>query len=102
MATVPGATPVTTPVDGTVAPVVFDEVHVAVLVTSCAVPSDMVATALNCDDPPIAGVAPVTATELTVEGDVDEFPHARANTTSGAQTAIEIRRRILMSVLREM
>src|SRR5262245_22756075 len=94
METVPGATPVTTPVAVTVASAVLDDVHVDVAVTSCAVPSDMVAIALNCDDPPMAGVAPVTATELTVDGFVVEFPHARVNTTSGADRAIDITRRI--------
>jgi hypothetical protein len=97
MLTLPGATPVTRPLADTVASALFDDVHVAVLVTSCVVPSDSVATAENWDVPPIAGAAPVTAIDATVDGAVEDPPHAKASTTSGPETAIEIRRRICMA-----
>jgi hypothetical protein len=95
MLTVPAPTPVTIPVDDTVASAVLDDVHVAVLVTSCVVPFDIVAVATNWDVAPTAGVVPVTAMDDTVEGAVDD-PHATAPTTSGSASAIEITRRICM------
>ena len=66
----PAATPVTTPVEDTVATAAFDDCHVAWLVTFCVVPFDRLAVAVNCAVAPTAGADPVTATDETV-GDAD-------------------------------
>ena len=55
-----------------VAAAVFDEDHVAALVTSCVDPLVRVAVAVNCDVAPIAGVVPVTLIADTVLADVAE------------------------------
>jgi hypothetical protein len=68
MVLVPAATPVTRPLELTVATLVLDEVHVASRVTSLVVPSLSVAVAAYCTVPFTAIEAPagVTATEVTV------------------------------------
>src|SRR5262245_15205149 len=99
MATVPAPTPVTSPVDDTVASAVLLDVHVAVLVTSCVVPFDIVAVAVNWDVAPTVGTVPVTAMDETVVGDVEEPPHATAAITSGSANTIEITRLICNAVL---
>lgn len=50
----------------TVASDVFDDCHVAWLVTFCVVPFDMVAVAVNCEVNPTFGAVPATAIEETV------------------------------------
>src|SRR5579862_5615710 len=74
----PGAIAVTTPACETVANVLFDDCHVDSDVTSCVVPSPIVAIALNCELVPLTGTTPVTATAVTVLADVDELLHAPA------------------------
>src|ERR1700730_9049259 len=67
--------PVTTPVVETVASAVLDDDHVAELVTSCVVPSDIVAVAVNCDEVPTVGTDPVTTTDETIpDGEVVLHP----------------------------
>ena len=77
--TVPSAIAVTRPPGVTVATFGSDDVHVAVLVTTSVVPLLIVAVAVNCDDDPTVGGAPVTETDETTDGDVAE-PHADAIT----------------------
>src|SRR5262245_38296437 len=93
MTTAPEPTPVTTPVDDTVAADVFEDVHVARLVTSSVVPDVNVAVAVNCDVVPTAGAVPATATVATELADVDESePHAEKaadTTTSTLNTMID-------------
>lgn len=70
----PAATPVTTPVGETVAYTELDVDQVATLVTSCRLPSAIVAFAVNCDVPPTVGVNPDTLIDETVaDGDVAEL-----------------------------
>src|SRR5437867_231921 len=69
MSASPAATPVTTPLALTLATPLFDEDHVAVLVTDCVVPSDKAAAAENCEVAPARGADPETATETTVGAD---------------------------------
>ena len=69
---VTAAMAVTAPVADTVATVLSEDCHVACPVTSCVVPSDSFAVAVNCDVSPIAGTAPVTLTDATVVGAVVE------------------------------
>jgi sulfur carrier protein ThiS len=69
---------VTAPVPDTVAADGFDDDQVATLVTSCVLPVERVAVAVNCDVAPTAGTAPVTLTDDTELAAVDEFPHAPA------------------------
>ena len=88
----PADTLVTTPVADTVASLVFDDCHAAVDVTSCRVPSVIVAVAVNCEDAPTAGAAPVMAMELTVEGEVFDFEHARDDTASPTITTAAVPR----------
>ena len=70
MSTSPGATPVTTPAFVTVAIAVFDDCHVAWLVTFWVTPFDIVAVAVNCAVSPTLGAAPVTAICVTVAAGV--------------------------------
>src|SRR5438034_11568875 len=76
--TVPVPRPVTRPVDDTVATATFDDCQIARLVTSCVLPSPIVAIAENCAVAPSFGAAPVIASDETVVADVDESPHAIA------------------------
>ena len=70
----------------TVAMVGSDDVHVAVLVTTSVVPLLIVAVAVYCEDDPTTGGAPVTETDDTLDGDVDE-PHADAAALSVMTTS---------------
>jgi hypothetical protein len=97
---------VTIPVEPTAAAAVFDDVHVARLVTSCVVPLDNVAVAVNCEVPPIVGAVPITAIDETVEvdvetvdGDVDESPHAAVTIAKSAAIAIAAMRRTFMFII---
>ena len=65
MTALPLATAVTTPLPDTVAADVFDDDQLAWLVTSCVVPLESVAVAVNCDVAPTVGVAPLTLTDVT-------------------------------------
>jgi hypothetical protein len=76
MATDPGATPVTTPLDDTIAYAALDVVHVAVDVTSCVDPFVRLAVAVNWEVAPTAGAVPVTTIVVTVLGAVAELLHA--------------------------
>src|SRR4051794_31350715 len=58
-------TAVSEPVEDTVATAVFDETHVACVVTLWVVPLEKVAVAMNGLEPPTAGGLPLSATELT-------------------------------------
>lgn len=73
----PLAIPVTSPVDDTVAIAVFEEVQVAVVVTS-STPPDTVAVAANCAVVPTVGGVPLIVIAETVVADVGE-PHAAAH-----------------------
>jgi hypothetical protein len=75
---------------------VFEDAQVAVALTSCVVPSDIVAIAVNCDVAPTAGVVPLTATELTVVADVGDFEHAAADTASPMIIAAVPRYRLII------
>ena len=77
--TVPSAIAVTRPPGDTVATFGSDDVQVAGPVTTSVVPLLIVAVAVNCDDNPTVGGAPVTETNETTDGDVAE-PHADATT----------------------
>jgi hypothetical protein len=94
----PLPTPVTTPVPDTVAADVFDDDHVARLVTSCVLPVDRVAVAVNCDAVPTAGALPVTLTEVTELAAVVESPHAAANPANAITNIRMIADRILITV----
>src|SRR5262245_66330221 len=76
MSASPTAMPVTTPALFTVAMALFEDAHVAWLVTDCVVPSASVAVAVNCVAAPTAGAVPPTATVATLGGDglVGDFP----------------------------
>jgi hypothetical protein len=87
MVTDTAETPVTTPDDDTVAAAPLEVDHVAEPVTSCAVPSDIVAVAVNCDVAPTAGADPVTLIDVTVvDAEVVEV-HASAHTNNPSTTA---------------
>src|SRR3954468_11693814 len=89
---VPGATPVTAPVDDTVATVVSDDIQVVVLVTSLVEPSESVSVARNCDVDPTGGATPVIVTAVALDGAV-VLPHAAANTaTPHRRTSIVMNR----------
>src|SRR5262245_1151270 len=92
MTTAPEPTPVTVPVDDTVAAAGFEDVHVARLVTSSVVPDDNVAVAVNCDVAPTAGAVPATLIVATELAAVDESEHAEKAadpTTSTLNTMID-------------
>jgi len=92
----PSATPVTTPALETVASAVLDDAHVARLVTSCDVPSDIAAVALNCDAVPRAGAAPETLIDETVaDDDKGEEEHPTANAASPTTIANELNQRTI-------
>jgi hypothetical protein len=98
MVTVEPATPVTTPVVETVAYAALDVDHVAMLVTFCVLPSDIVAVAVNCDVPP-TGADPVTLIDETVAvGEVKEV-HPTANTVSPTTTTNDVNHRNMNFVL---
>jgi hypothetical protein len=78
----PLPTAVTTPLPDTVAADVFDDDQLAWLVTSCVVPLESVAVAVNCDVAPTTGAAPVTLTDVTELAAVLESPHAAAKPAS--------------------
>ena len=93
----PSATPVTTPALETVASAVLDDAHVARLVTSCDVPSDIAAVALNCDVVPRAGAAPETLIDETVaDDDKGEEEHPTANAASPTTIANELNQRTIV------
>jgi hypothetical protein len=69
MSASPADTPLTTP-PSAVATAVFEDVHVASVVTGRPELSDSVAVAVNCAVAPTAGAVPLTATAVT--GAVDE------------------------------
>src|SRR5262249_39647186 len=96
MTAVPLPTPVTAPVLETVAAATLDELHVARLVTSCALPVDIVAVAVNCAVVPIAGVVPVTLTAVTELADVVESPHAATSPASVTTSITAIADRIFI------
>jgi hypothetical protein len=106
--TVPAATALTTPVEDTVASAVFEDCHVASEVTSFVVPSDIVATAVNCELPPIDGVDPDTVIDDTTDDDGrtvtavgDVVPlHAAASAASPTVRASEAIARTMNAVLR--
>ena len=85
----PSPTAVTRPDAETVATAVFDDDHVAVVVTISILPSDIVATAVYCDDAPTAGALPVTVTVDTTVGEVAEL-HALANTPNARTIAMAL------------
>src|SRR5579864_1834349 len=79
MVVAPGVSAVTTPAAVTVATDVADDVQVDADVTSCVVPSDSVAVALNCPVAPTCSVGPMTATDITDElGPVEHAVSASA------------------------
>src|SRR5689334_22465231 len=96
MTDVPLPIAVTTPVPETVAAAAFDDDQLAWLVTSCVVPLDSVAVAVNCDVNPTDGVTPVTATDVTELAAVLEFPHAAAHPASPTMMIAAITDRILI------
>ena len=80
---VPLPTLVTRPVDDTVATAVFDDDHVAELVTSSSAPPDTVAVAVNCALDPTSGAPPVTLIVVIVVGAAGDFePQAAAERPS--------------------
>ena len=89
----PGASPETVPA-ATVATDVFDEAHVAWLVTICVVPFESVAVAANGADAPTPGAVPLTATEATVAGAVGALwlPQAASPRASTNETTPAVRR----------
>jgi hypothetical protein len=95
----PAATPVTRPVDETVAIVASLDCHVAALVTSCVVPSLSVAVAVNCAALPTIGADPAIAIDDTVEDDVGELPHAAARTAKPRTLKIEAKRTFMTNSL---
>src|SRR5262245_27129221 len=97
MVDAPALIPVTTPLGETVAADVFDDDHVARLVTSWVVPPDIVAVAVNWEAAPIAGTVPATATDVTVVAAVVESPHAAATTASTRTTPRAMADRIFIS-----
>src|SRR5262245_55034121 len=96
---VPEPTPVTTPVLETAAAAVLDDVHDARLVTSCVLPVDMVAVAVNWDVAPTVGVAPVTVIAVMELAAVDEFPHAAASAASANTRISAVADRVCMQIL---
>ena len=91
--TSPADTPVTTPALFTVAIAVFDDCHVAWLVTFWFAPDENVAVAVSCAVNPIVGALPVTATDVTdAVGVVGESPLLRlhAATVTAATTAVDV------------
>src|SRR5713226_6893808 len=66
MSASPALTAVTTPLASTVATLMFDDCHVAWLVTACTVPFDIAAMASNDAVAPITGAVPLTETDRTV------------------------------------
>src|SRR5213594_2347863 len=93
MSTSPADTPVTTPALFTVAIAVFDDCHVAWLVTFWFAPDENVAVAVSCAVNPIVGALPVTATDVTdAVGVVGESPLLRlhAATVTAATTAVDV------------
>lgn len=72
ISTAPPPTPVTRPVGLTVATDSFVDRHVACDVTVDVVLSERIATAVNCDDDPIAGGVPTTFTVMTVGPDDED------------------------------
>src|SRR5256885_8190816 len=62
----PRPTPATFPLLETVTTAVFDDCHVACAVTSCVVPFDSDAVAVNCAVSPTAGAVPVIVSEFVV------------------------------------
>jgi hypothetical protein len=71
MSTAPLATPVTRPA-ATVATDGLDDCQVASFVTFWAVPSAIVAVAVNDDVAPMIGAAPLTARPVTLGDDADD------------------------------
>jgi len=86
----------TTPALDTVATAASDDCQVACAVTSCVVPVDSVAVAVNWLVSPTAGEFPLTAIELTVavgatgvegvEEEEEEFPPHPARRSTGNAT----------------
>jgi hypothetical protein len=81
------------PVADTVASALLDDDQTAVAVTSCVVPSDIVAVALNCDVGAALtdGADPVTLSDDTVvvAVGVDEPPQAAAKAASATKSPSE-------------
>jgi hypothetical protein len=90
MSTSPAATPVTIPAL-TVATAVLDDSHVASAVTTRLEVSESAAVAVNCDEAPAAGAAPLTVSAATLpetggggEDVVDEVDDEVADVDEGA------------------
>jgi hypothetical protein len=78
---VPVPTAVTTPLDETVATALLNDTHVAMLVTSCVVPSLNVTVEVNCEVEPVRGTVPVTLMLDNVVADTAvELLHADTHT----------------------
>src|SRR5712692_7992411 len=97
MSTSPADAPVTTPALFTVAIAVFDDCHVAWLVTFWVAPVESVAVAVSCAVNPIVGARPVTPTDMTdavgVVGVVVEEPpllRVHAAIVTAATTAVDV------------
>jgi hypothetical protein len=90
MLLVPAATPVTRPLELTVATPVFEDVHVAWRVTSLVVPSLEVAVAVYCTVPFTANEAPagVTAMDVTVEAPVTVKDAEPVNVPTAAEIVV--------------
>jgi hypothetical protein len=86
--------PVTTPALFTVAIAVFDDCHVAWLVTFWVAPVESVAVAVSCVVNPMVGALPVTATDVTdpvgVVGDSPLFLLLHAAMVTAAATAVDV------------
>jgi len=94
MVTATAAMPVTTPPVETVAAAELDVDHVAVLVTFCVVPSDIVAVAVSWDVLPTAGATPVIAIDATVAPDGEsKEEHPTTNTVSPTTTMNDVSHR---------
>jgi hypothetical protein len=93
MSTSPADTAVTTPALFTVAIAVFDDCHVAWLVTFWVAPVESVAVAVSCAVNPTVGASPVTATDVTdvvgVVG-VEEPLRLHAAMVTAATTAVDV------------
>jgi len=93
MSTSPADTPVATPALFTVAIAVFDDCHVAWLVTFWVAPVESVAVAVSCAVNPIVGASPVTATDVTDPvGVVGDSPLLRVHVAmvTAATTAVDV------------
>src|SRR5437773_9210068 len=85
--------PVTRPAEDTVATAVFDDCHVAWLVTSCVAPPAIVAVAVNWDVPPTTGAVPLTRSDDAIVAEVVGFAHAMANIANPPAITIALKPR---------